>query len=56
MFYRPVDDQDTIWSMKIIAVDNLTVENDLCGGVDATQLLSMESHQLHRIAPLATLR
>lgn len=34
----PGDDYDTIWTVKTDASGNLTVDNDLCEGIDTTQL------------------
>jgi hypothetical protein len=35
---RRQDDYDTIWTVKIDDQGNLTVDNDLCEGIDSTKL------------------
>ena len=37
----PGNDYDTIWTVRIDSVGNLTVENDLCEGIDSTKLPEM---------------
>jgi hypothetical protein len=37
----PGDDYDTIWTVKTDASGNLTVDNDLCEGIDSTKLPEM---------------
>ena len=34
----PVEDYDTIWTVTLDAQGNLSVNNDLCEGIDSTQL------------------
>jgi hypothetical protein len=34
----PGDDYDTIWTVKIDDQGNLTLDNDLCEGIDSTKM------------------